>query len=917
MRGAAFLALCGPLLLTAPALAERVAVRVGSHPGHGRIVLDLAAPNVAYRVEEGPDGALLHLTPGLEADLAAARRPPRNVTTLEATGEGLRLRTRPGTRLRHYRLGNRLVLDVLDAATSQPPPARIATPQPSAALPPARLAMPEPAPPRLATAPAPPPPAPAGPAAPSAAPAPVAPEVPAGLPLRTVAAEGGRALLLPGTEAAGLAILRRGELLLLVLDGPHPLDPSPLRDDPVFAGLRVQRLPEATLLTLPMAAPAGLAARRQDGLWLITPVSAARRERSILAEPEEGRVVLRAAAPGRPVPVLDPETGLPLLLGTVREPGQAVPLARSLAQTDLIPTQLGIAALARADSVALRRAGDRFVLSGATGATLPDLTAEAGTMTRLMDLPALQPGPSQERLRAQAASLAAAPPLARLPLRRAAAEGLLALGLAQEAQSMMRLAFQEDPRSSTDARSLLVHAAAALLAGRAGEAQALRGTTLPANDEVALWRAALAASAGEASAAAPDFAATLPLLLAYPEPLRARLLPLAANSLLESGDLPAGRRLLRAAGERPDLALATARLAEAEGRTEEALDRLSRIAEGRDRLARAQALRRQAEIRLAGGAITPAAAAASLEASLFAWRGDLEEFGTRLRIAALRQTAGDGRGALDLLKETAETYPDRLEQLRPLQEAALLQVMAGEPPTLAAALVEANTALLPAGARGADALLALAERLGAMELPDRAAALAAQAVDRAPGEARPALALRLAALRLAAGDAPGAVATIEKAPPTPGQAVEHGLLLARAKTAQGSAEEALAVLRGLGTPGLPALANLLSERQDWPGASDALLALAAARPEDPSTAPDLLRATAFAALAGDPPRLAAIRATWLPKLGTGALADAVGLLTADPLRGLSDLPRLQRELDLFRGFPERLEAFRTAAASSR
>ncbi|MCR0980676.1 hypothetical protein [Roseomonas populi] len=924
MRGAAILALCGPLVLATPALAERAAVRVGNHPGHGRIVLDLAAPDIPYRVEEGPEGTFLRLAPGVQPDLAAARRPPRNVTALEGTADGLRIRIRPGARLRHYRLGSRLVLDVLDAAAS-PAPTPPATTSPGSATPAGTaspgLAAPRPAPTPATESPVPPSSVPAPPglaaAAPPPAPASVAPERPAGIPLRTAAAEGGRALLLPGSAEAGLAILRRGDLLLLVLDQPQAYDPSPLRDDPVFGSLRVERLPEATILTLPIAAPAGLAARRQNGQWLIAPIPVPPRERSILAEPSEGRVVFRAAAPGRPVPVLDPETGLPLLVGTVREPGQAAPLPRNLAQMDLLSTQLGIAALARADSVALRRAGDRFILSGTSGAVLPEPPADAGAMTRLMELPNLPAAAAQERLRAQAASLAAAPPLARHLLRRAAAEGLLALGLAQEAQSMIRLAFQEDPRASADPRSLLVHAAAALLAGRPGEAQALRSANLPASDEVALWRAVLAASAGEGSAAAPAFAATLPILLAYPDPLRARLLPMAADSVLEAGDLPAARRLLQAAGERLDLALAAARLAEAEGRNDEALERLARIAEGRDRLARARALRRAAEIRLAAGTITPAAAAAALEAALFAWRGDTEEFGTRLRAAALRQQAGDGRGALDMLKETAEGYPDRAAQLRPLQEAALLQAMVQEPPTLAVALVEAHAPLLPAGIRAAEALLTLAERLNAMELPDRAATLATQALERAPAEARPTLALRVAALRLAAGDAAGAAAAIEKAPDLPDQAVERGLLLARAKATAGAAEEAASILRGLGTPGLPTLANLLAERRDWTGASDALLTLAAGTPSDPATPLNLLRATAFAALAGDASRLSAIRTGWLSKLGSGSVAEAVGLLTADPVRGLSDLPRLQRELDLFRGFPERLEAFRTAAASSR
>ncbi|MBP0446241.1 hypothetical protein J8J14_15820 [Roseomonas sp. SSH11] len=914
MRGAAGLAFCATILLVPQALAERAGVRLGEHPTHGRIVLDLAAPDIPYTIREEGEATLLRLAPGTVAELPATRRLPRNILSLGPAPDGLRFTTRPGTRLRHFRLGNRLVLDVMDSGPPSPP--RAGEPR----RPPApRQAAPAPTAPLPVTSPIPPladPPRPAEAAAPRPAAIPAQP-APAGLPLRTLASEQGPALLLPLPEETGLAIFRRGELILAVLDGPRPFNLDGIRSDPVFGRIEAETLPEATILRLPIAAPAALQAQRQGHHWLLTLSPAGAREATILPEPGEGRVQLRATAPGRPIPVADPETGLPILVGTVHQGGQAVSSARSLAQVDLLPTQLGVAALARADTVALRRSGDHFLLLGVSGAIRPGPDPAGTEMSRLMELPRLDPAAGQERLRAQHASLAAAPPLTRMPLRRAAAEGMLALGLAQEAQAMIRLAFQEDPRASSDPRSILLNAAAALLANRLPEARPLATAEMPANDEVTLWRALLAAMEGDASAAAPGLARTLPLLLGYPEPMRARLLPLAAEALQEAGDAGAARQLLQSAGDLPFLALARARMAEAEGRAEEALSLYATLASGRDRLVRARALRRAAELRLASGTLDAAGAAAALEAALFAWRGDAEELGLRLRIAALRGAAGNARAALDLLKDTAAIYPDQGDRIRPAQEAAFLQAIGQEPPLTAAALWESQPALLPKDQRGATALASLADRLAAMELPDRGVALMEQALDRAAPAQRPALAMRLAELRLAAGKPAAALHALEAVPDDPENALSRGLVAARARSALGAGAEAVSILRGLGAPALPALAALLAERQDWIGASDAFIALSASRPEDPATPQHVLRAAAFAALGGDAARLAAIRAAWLQRIGQGSLAEALALLTADPARGLSDLPRLQRELDLFRGFPNKLEAFRTADASSR
>jgi hypothetical protein len=764
---------------------------------------------------------------------------------------------------------------------------------------------------------------------------------PAALVVRLVTLPGrGRAILLPYPAGTGAAVLRRGTLLMALFDSAAPLDLAALSSDPVFAALEVQALPDATLLRLPLAPPAILRARREAAGWYLEAIRPAETrdapfaagDRSMVLEAEGGvasRLVILASQPGRVVPVTDPESGMPLLLGTVREGGQYMPVARRLPELDLPVTMLGAAVLARADEVTMRAGSNRFLI-GAGSRLMLDVAvgrpAPGDAMTRSFDLPRLPPGQLLERLRALNGSIAGAPPLTRLPLRRAAGETLLALGLPQEAQSMLGLVPREDPQAATDQRLAALVGAAALLAGRLPEAMALRTATLPDSDEMTLWRAALAAALGDARAAAPGFAATLPVLLEYPKPLRARLLPTAAQALAEAGATGPLRQLLEAVGPDADLALPRAMLAEAAGDTDAALAGYDQVAQGRDRLARARALRRAVDLRLEVGRLNATDAAKALEATLFAWRGDAEEAAARLRLAELRRDAGDARSALALLRETEAMFPERAAQLQPAIGAAFLAALEQEAPLSAVALFDAYPELLPAGASGEAAMLVLAERLVALDLGERAAVLIGQAAARTAGAARAALGLRQALLRLADGDAAGTLAALEASAAMPlpeALSTERGILAARAQARLGQHEAAVAALQALGAAGAEPLSHMLLEQQDWSGAARAFAAhLCALLPAAPAPLDEqqrrlVLRQAAMLVLAGDEPALTALRKDYAPRIEDGPLIEAFTMLTADQLRGLADLPRLQRELQLFRDMPPRLEALRAGGSVTR
>lgn len=975
------------LAFSAPAVAQeapRVPLRAGSHAGHGRLVFDWSS-RVRYTAEQDGDRVVVRFASPARLDLDAARRPPRNVLGVVEEDGAVVIRAASGARLRHFRIGNRVVVDLLDppaggnAATSPPLPsagARAASPPagesrsgarsaPQAPTGEARVpARPEPAEPQAAEpaprAPQSGSPAPIPPSAvarPSAAPvAETVPAAPAAAPANTTVAQVAQtpaailslpepdatpvraladapAIAVPVEANTGLALFRRGETLYAVFDRVVSLDLAPLRGHPLFAGLEAMPVGDGTLLRLRLAAPARFAARRDNRAWIIEATRDAQPEGAQLraeAEPgPPGRLVLRggldASAAGGVIALTDPETGEPLLVVTLRRPGPGVAVARRLPELDLLPTMMGAAVVARSDRIALRPTGDRILVQAAAGGSLA-LGAAAGreppaqvlAMSRLLSLPVGSVPSLMERLRVQLLAVNEAPPLSRGALRRDVAETLLALGMPQEAQAMAGMGLREDPQAREDARLLLVQGVAALLAGRPAEARGIADPRLPPNDEVSLWRALLAVAEGDA-AAVSALVAGAPLLLDYPDPLRARLLPLVAEAMATGGEASAATRLVTEAGDMPGLYLARAMLAEADGRAAEALQGYATVAQGRDRRQRATALRRSAELRLAAGETDSAGAATELEQALFAWRGGPEEIALRRRIAALRLAAGQGAQAFAMLDETARLFPDHAEALRGELSTAFAAALETAPPVAAATLFDAHPDMLPEDERGEAALQVLAERLAALDLPARAAALLERAVARAAGPLRAGIGARLAALRMGEGDAAGALAALDstRSEALPESlATRRALLRARALARRGARQEAETILAGLGPAGAEARAELHAEARDWTAAAAAQRDhLAASLPPVPvplgaTERAAIARAAAYAALAGDEGALAALRADHGARMEGGPLAEAFGVLTSDPLRGVADLPRLQREIGLMRLLPSRLEALR-------
>ena len=938
------------LLMTQAAWAQqaRVPVRAGDHPGFGRVVFDWPTPP-AYRVEQEGDRVIVRFPPGALA-LEGLRRMPRNLLAMQAVEGGVALTLAPGARLRHFRNGAKVAFDVLDADTparagvgpsrrvgsaqgdaarTAPPPARPAAPEPAAAIlrppaaptaapavqdPPAAVIAPPTGELSAALAGPSPPPAVASPMVVEAPapPTPVAPPRPAPT----------TSLQLPFPAEAGAAMLRRGDTWLIAFDAAAEVG----MDAPLRPGARLQPIPGGALITLDAAAEwagAWHLARNAEGRWSLSPGDPPPGTAHIQASAGgDGTLVFPANGARRVLSLQDPVSGLPLLVGTQPPGGGFVAGSRDLVDVRLLDTRLGVGVLARSDSVVLRAGTDRFVLGAngaqrlALGGTPAPSPPDAEGTSRSFDFPAGNAAQLAVRLRAQQAGLAQAPPLARGGLRLAAAETLMALGQPQEAQAMVQLAQQEDPVIAALPQASWLAAAAALAANRMDEAEALLGT--PVSTETALWRGLFQARQGNAATAADALAAGRAILLGYPEALLRRLLPPAVEALAIARPDIAERLLADTVMAGLDLARAV--LDEGQGRAEQALAGYDRLARSRDRRSRAEAMRRAVELRLARGETDPRAAARALEQTLLAWRDEGAEFSTRSRIAALRAQGGDARGALSLLRETAALFPDREAALAPATQRAFLDALRQESPLAAVALHDSQPELMPQGAEGIAALALLAERLAALDLPDRATALLRDAMRRAPaGPSRAALGARLAALQLAERqDAAAAATLVASAAPDLDEALrtERAALAARAE----GRSESFAVL---GAAGDEALAEFLADRRDFAGAAAALGRHLDRRlqgqvaPLEPGILRAIVRHAALLALAGDNAGLGRIRTARSALLLGSVAAAPFQLLTTDPLRGLADLPRFHTELELFRAMPSRLESLRVAQAITR
>lgn len=701
-----------------------IVVRTGEHPGFSRIVFDWVE-TVAYQIHREGGDVIVAFDRQADFDLSRLRPQPArwiDFVLPSATAEGavVRLGVGEDARLRHLRVGEKVVVDIYASRRPRPkakkaPPASVADPiEPATpvthsagagndiALEPAAAAaaplVPEASHPDVA-APASTPAAPVtmqppDPASITAAQSAVQSALPPAVPIpengderRTKSGADSpsapwQALRFAWPEPTAAAVFRRGGWIWIVFD--RASDPSVLASAR-GAGKALQQLPHdrATILRLADAPGLDPVAERDGFSWIIRPAPSPTTPRQPIAPEVETdpavRVLLRVEGAGPSVTVADPEMGDTLMIVPLIPPGRGIAHGYEYPQFGLLQTAQGIVIVPRADDLQLASLDDGIAISGTGGLHVsPVSQAErdrarlrsATHLTRVFDpesWPEERSGDSflaRERELRQAA--AAASDAERDEALLALAHFYLAHGLATECVAALAQSQGGLRDAEKIARLRLLRGACSMLMGRLDEARIdLSDASLDGVDEGALWRAALDALQGNGKAASAELLRTGPIALGYSSPVRAPLLRVVVEAALAADDQGTAQAYLDALRSEPSggisrghLALLEGRLRALEGDHDGAVAKWAEAEQSNDRWSRAEAAFDRIRAQIERNEITAKDAIEALEALRYAWRGGGFEFTLLRQLAGLYGDLGDHRRQLTALRQAASSFPE-------------------------------------------------------------------------------------------------------------------------------------------------------------------------------------------------------------------------------------------------------------------
>jgi tetratricopeptide (TPR) repeat protein len=763
-----------------------VAVRYGVHANYTRVVFDWSQ-NVDYAVDNKDGKASIVFKRSNPVNLSAITRnlPARitAATTQTRSGEAhVQLALTPGVRLRHFRSGTKVVVDILGAVKAAET-AAVPTPEAVAAKP----APPPPAKKEIAAKPAAPKPGPksllpkgkpaetkkadvpkAKPSQPAKAkPAKFEGPPPTGETLRVRLAPlegGGGRVSFAWNEPVAAAIFSRAGYIWAVFDRENPLDMSAIPkslEETVFLAEQI-RMRNYMIFRFRVRGDLKPVARRQGLRWAIEFRSSNVRPAKPVAIARTGKsgkdtvIRLMGATANKILVLRDPEVGDAIHVGPVLNPGVGVIKALDFAQFRVLSSAQGVAIVPRVDDLRLstRRKGLEVSLAGGLAVSAAkkkklgglgkndEEGTEDGPAARIFTYPAWSGKkglPFEEQKQLLQEALAKVPRGRRNRARWPLARFYFAHHYLADASGILNVIVANDPASVEDPSFRAIRGATRLLLGRTKEAEEdLLVPGLNDDPEISAWRGAMFAQKHEWKRAYDEFVQAGGIPEAYSQRARVWLRKRATDAALRAKDLVLANKLLIALAReehlRPldvtEIQLLRGKGFEAIGDLDKALENYREVmAEGiRPTEARANFARINAS--LENREMTLEDATEELERLRFSWRGDDFEFELLRRLGDLYLDLGDYRKSLSVHR-LAVTYFPKLpdskvvgEEMNGVYKRLFLDGEADAMSAISAlALFYDFRELTPIGNDGDEMIRQLATRLVSVDLLDRAAQL--------------------------------------------------------------------------------------------------------------------------------------------------------------------------------------------------
>lgn len=906
-----------PVALAAtPAAAQdlpRVRVNVGDNGTFTRFVFDWPA-GTSYRVSSADGVARITFDKAGQFDLADIRRRlTKSISAVEAGSNGsateFALALPPNAKLVDRKIGTRILLDVQAPANGPAGSAKVALALPSAAT-----VAPQAAPataPAVAAASVTPPPAPT--VAPITAPPkpPVEPLMtpPAMVPVQPITLTAVQAvdksITIRVPTAAPAAAYLRDDQLYLALAAPVAADLS------AVARLRTRvepaQLQAAHGSLLRLTVPAGLTptlSRDEGALVLMLRARGAARPDApigVTSDAEGGLVTLGVAQAAYPISATDPDTGALWRFIALPQTTRGIDTARDFAQVSLPRTLAGALVVPKADTVDIRVTASAVTIGASL--SLSQIPGRPGSVKAYDFARWRQPDDAfletrQRLMMAVTDTDELRRPSARFDL----AQFFAAQGHYADALGVLEHIARMTPALATDPALLALRGAVRVMREEGAQALPdLADRRLDSDAEALLWRAAASAQIETWPAADELFRRAGGIPDAYPMPMRAKLILLAAEAAEKVGD---ARRALAYTDllARPD-APADAR-AEAEflrakvmlktDRRSTALPILDRLLASDDRRIRAHVEPVWVEEALKDGRIDRLEAIDRLEKTRYAWPGGSQEYLLLKRLADLYMQGSEVSDALRTLREATVHFPQWAEadKLKDKMTDIFVGLYDGDssgkvPPLAALALYDDYRDLTPPGARGDAMIQRLADRLVQIDLLDRAADILTYQIDqRLSGVEKARVGARLAVVQLLDRRPQDAVTAIDRSdvPNLPAELQqERRRLKARAFMDAGQPDRGLSAIEGdISRDGELLRAQLFSRAQNWSEAAAALTRLAGS-PSDRTMTPEreglIVNLAIATALAGEPGMVSRLRADFEPLMAQTGSASAFEVLT--------------------------------------